>query len=178
MDIMTSKVNFGIVRVRVVGIPRPGGSKRAFVNPKTQRMVVMDDCKENRNWRSDVKAAYLAAGGPYFGAGALRVCFQFYFPRPKGHYGSGRNSERVRYGAPQRHIVKPDLTKLIRSTEDALTGVAWRDDNQICEQTCAKLYCEGSEQPGVLILIEPLADEKEIPGIASGEVSAETAGDD
>jgi Holliday junction resolvase RusA-like endonuclease len=38
--------------------------------------------------------------------------------------------------------VKPDLTKLLRAVEDALTGVVWRDDSQIIHQVVNKEYAD------------------------------------
>ena len=37
-------------------------------------------------------------------------------------------------------VVKPDLSKLIRSTEDAMTGIVYADDAQIVEMTVKKHY--------------------------------------
>jgi len=143
------------VSFRAYGLPRPGGSKRAFVNPRTGRVVVTDDCKQNRTWREAVKAAYLAvcAGGGEPLAGPLRLELTFLLPRPKGHWGTGRDAEKLRPSAPRWPAVRPDLTKLIRSTEDALSGLAWRDDAQIVEQIARKVYCVGPQPPGAWIMV-------------------------
>lgn len=53
------------------------------------------------------------------------------------------------------HTVKPDATKLWRSTEDALTGIAWRDDAQISVQVVEKRY---GSQSGALIQISSLTE--------------------
>jgi Holliday junction resolvase RusA-like endonuclease len=63
------------------------------------------------------------------------------------------------------HTTKPDTTKLLRATEDALRGIAWADDNQVCEQHAFKLY---GMRPGVHVFIEtvtpttPRIDESEL----------------
>ena len=44
--------------------------------------------------------------------------------------------------APAWPTVKPDATKLWRSTEDGLTGVLWRDDARIVCQLVRKVYAE------------------------------------
>jgi hypothetical protein len=38
----------------VRGVPSAGGSKKAFVHPKTKKVVVVDDAKRNMPWREVV----------------------------------------------------------------------------------------------------------------------------
>jgi len=146
------------IRFFVPGIPKPGGSKRAFYIPKIKRAVVTEDCKGSKDWRAVVALfGSMSVKEPL--SGPLDVRYSFYFPRPRGHYGSGRNSALLKPSAPARHIVKPDLTKIIRSTEDALKGIAWGDDNQVCYQEARKGYVEPlcHPQPGCLIEIRECA---------------------
>jgi Holliday junction resolvase RusA-like endonuclease len=143
------------IRFFVPGIPKPGGSKRAFYIKKLGRAIVTDACKDSKTWRQTVavfaKQAY--SGEPL--RGPLCVTFLFTMPRPKGHYRSGAHANELRASAPTWHTNKPDLTKLIRSTEDACTGILWADDASIASQVPTKRY---GERPGVLIVVEPLAD--------------------
>ena len=37
-------------------------------------------------------------------------------------------------------VVKPDLDKLVRCVNDALTGAVWNDDGQVVETTARKVY--------------------------------------
>jgi len=141
------------IRFFVPGIPAPGGSKRAFINRKTGRPIVTDDCKRNKDWRTMVGWA----GTEQFKAplaGPLRVEFHFVMPRPKDHFGKGKNAGKLKPSAPQYHTSRPDATKLIRSTEDALTGIAWRDDAQIAHQVGDKVY---GDKPGAWIMVEAMA---------------------
>jgi crossover junction endodeoxyribonuclease RusA len=142
----------------VVGLPKPAGSKRGFSIRRggvfTGRVAITDACAKSREWKSivaDIAAEYIQAQ-PF--AGALRVHFAFYIPRPKGHYGTGKNLLTVKASAPDHHIVKPDVLKLARAVEDALTGIAWRDDAQIVSELIEKCYCAG--KPGVQITVEEL----------------------
>ena len=68
-------------------------------------------------------------------------------PRPKGHYRTGKNALILRKNAPEHPTTKPDATKLLRSTEDALTGILWKDDAQIWCQNVTKTYgeCPGAQ---------------------------------
>jgi Holliday junction resolvase RusA-like endonuclease len=125
----------------VPGVPKPGGSKRAFFNKKTGRAIVVDDCKRNKDWRASVTlAAYEAMNGRQLFPGPLAIEFRFYMPRPKKHY---RANGQLKPDAPKYHTHKPDATKLTRSTEDALTGTLWRDDAEIAMQLIYKLYDQG-----------------------------------
>lgn len=150
---------------RVYGTPQPGGSKRAFPHRKTGRIIVTDDNKRAKPWMQEVAGAAIDAisewgAAPVFhGPVALEV--EFVLARPKGHYGTGKNAGRERPGAPLHPAVKPDATKLLRALEDALTGIVWRDDAQVVEQTAWKTY--GSPE-GAHVTVIPLA-----PTIAAGE---------
>jgi crossover junction endodeoxyribonuclease RusA len=125
----------------VPGTPAPGGSKRAFFNRKTGKAMVVDACAQNKPWRSDVKAFAQEAhkNGPPL-QGALKLSIVFFMARPKGHFGTGRNSDKLKDSAPQYPTGKPDSTKLTRSCEDALNGVLWKDDSQIVTQSISKRY--------------------------------------
>ena len=142
------------ITIRVYGVPKPGGSKRAFV--VKGRAVVTEDCKTSKTWREAVKQAAIEAGAgtsPLL-TGPLVVACIFYMPRPKGHYGTGRNADNLKASAPYWPQTKPDATKLIRSTEDALTNVVWRDDALIISPWPTKLYADASHLPGAEIVID------------------------
>lgn len=141
----------------VPGIPAPGGSKKAFVNPKTKRVVVVDDAKNNKPWRERVASFardHLKGRPPL--SGPLCVTLAFTVPRPKGHFGTGRNAGKVRDSAPPYPSVKPDALKLARSTEDALTGVLWIDDAQTVVLEVTKCY---GEAPGVWVVVSLLSND-------------------
>lgn len=149
---ITSKTS---LRFFVAGVPAPGGSKVSMVTPGTGRLYTKEDCKRNPAWRQDVAIAAMRAmvgRGPM--TGPLKVRFYFSFPRPKGHYRTGRNAGEVKDSAPIYHIVKPDTTKLIRAAEDACTGIVWRDDAQIIVQSAEKVYTLA--RPGLSIDVEEL----------------------
>jgi Holliday junction resolvase RusA-like endonuclease len=137
----------------VPGKAQPGGSKKAFYIPSLGRPVVTEANAKAAGWKQDVKVfAKQAYDGPLI-TGAVRVQCIFHVERPKGHYGSGKNAGQVKASAPQYPTSKPDSTKLFRSTEDAITGVIWKDDAQVVEQVVSKIY---SNTPGAEIKISPL----------------------
>ena len=134
----------------VSGVPQPGGSKRAFVNKKTGRAIITEDCKRNKGWRSMVADAARPVAPTVPIMEPVEMHITFVMPRPKGHFGSGKNAATLKPSAPWGHTVKPDATKLVRSTEDALTGILWHDDAQIVVQVIRKIY---GPQPGASVTI-------------------------
>jgi Holliday junction resolvase RusA-like endonuclease len=139
----------------VPGIPKPGGSKRGFILPGTKRVIITDANPKSRDWKTSVSQVANDHGVTPL-SGPLELSIDFIFPRPKGHFGTGKNEYVLKASAPQHHTVKPDATKLTRSTEDALTGIAWRDDAQVAVQTISKWYTQNLETPGARITIGQL----------------------
>jgi Holliday junction resolvase RusA-like endonuclease len=138
-----------MIRFFVPGIPSPGGSKKAFVVAGKARIV--EDCKRNADWRATVAmVAGQAFASPYIGPVAAE--FLFLMPRPKSHYCKAG----IRRTAPAYPAVKPDTTKLIRSTEDALKGIAWLDDSQVVSQHALKRYAEIGAPTGCSVVVYEL----------------------
>lgn len=127
----------------VHGTPGAQGSKRHVGNG-----VMVESSKKVKPWRSDVKAAAEAAllasddwTAPCRGPVHLVVTFRF--TRPRSHYRTGRFTNVLRDGAPLYVTSRGcgDLSKLVRSTEDALTdsGVIL-DDSLIVTMRASKIY--------------------------------------
>jgi len=127
----------------VPGLPAPGGSKKGFIVPGTRHVNIVDDCSRNKDWRATVSmVAFQHIKEPL--RCPVRVEVRFYLPRPKGHYRTGKNAGVLKRGAPVYHTIRPDVTKLWRSTEDSLRMIAWCDDAQIWLQRISKGYVEES----------------------------------
>jgi Holliday junction resolvase RusA-like endonuclease len=142
----------------VYGLPQTAGSKRAFIIKTKgggQRAIVTDANAKGKDWKGDVKqaAAAFVNGGHTLLQGPLRVSMVFFLPRPTSHYGSGKNASAVKSSSPRHPIGKPDVLKLARCVEDALTGVLWVDDAQITSEQLAKRYCEFGQQPGCQVIV-------------------------
>lgn len=126
-----------MIKFFVPGVPATQGSKRAFYSPKANRAFVVEDCKRNKSWRSDVRneAQKVWNGNPF--DGAVVVYLDFYLPRPKSH----KNAKgQIKPTANRNPITKPDITKLARCVEDALKGLVWMDDSQIIQEITTKHY--------------------------------------
>ena len=73
--------------------------------------------------------------------GALKVICTFYMLRPKSHYGTGKNSGKLKPSAPEYPLGKRnDIDNLLKFTLDCLNGVAWKDDCQIIILEAWKVY--------------------------------------
>ena len=134
-----------------LGLPSPSGSKSAFRHRHTGRIVVVDSGgKKTKAWRTVVAhAARAAMGGSGFIEPPIALYIEFRMPRPKSHYASNGD---LRTNAPWVPVVRPDVTKLLRSTEDAMTGIVWYDDAQICEQNIHRTYAH-DEHTGARITV-------------------------
>jgi Holliday junction resolvase RusA-like endonuclease len=141
------------VIIRAYGEPAPQGSKRAVNRGNANRAVtIVDSSPKLAPWRSDVIAAAREVLTRQMLAcldGPIIARMVFSFRRPKS----------IKFSKRPFPSVYPDLSKLCRSTEDALkaAGVI-ADDSLIVEYTrLAKVYCgedmESLESPGCYIVL-------------------------
>lgn len=148
---MTAPVLFLIVH----GSPAPQGSKRAVLHKSTGRPVVIESSQHVKPWRDAVRSEAVAAR-----AGAepldcpLLLDMVFTMPKPA-------SAPKTRRTWPMRI---PDLSKLARSTEDALKDAGvYADDARIVEYgRLAKVFPgedrDSLDSPGVLIRIWRVED--------------------
>jgi len=87
----------------------------------------------------------------------LRVDLYFYMPRPKSHYGTGKNAGKLKSSAPINHTKRPDIDNMRKLFMDALTNVFWVDDSLVCEGFTRKIY---SDKPRTEIFIFRLKNRK------------------
>ena len=148
----------------VHGMPAPQGSKR-----HVGRGVMVESSKKVKPWREAVRSTavnVLSKAGrgilarEEFERGIV-VDMVFTATRPKSHYRTGKNAHLLRDDAPPRPTSAPDLSKLARSTEDALTDAGvWRDDARVVEYgRLAKVYAgedtDALDTPGAVIRVRP-----------------------
>lgn len=151
---MTDLLAFNGVAFHVVGLPAPQGSKRHVGDG-----VMVESSKKVAPWREAVKWAAVQhrPAEPLDGPLTLHVVFTL--PRPKTAPKRRRHPDRT-----------PDLSKLVRSTEDALTDAGiWADDARVvtCRATKAWWRHHGLALPvpGCVLSVGPAGH----PGFAHSD---------
>ena len=137
----------------VQGIPAPKGSTRSFRHRHTGKVVTTNDNERTAPWASAVGwAAKVARKGTPITSEPVEVGAVFRFPRPKAHYR--KDGGLKEWAEWQKHVGKPDLDKLLRAILDALTGIAWVDDSQVCALgRSEKRYVLPGESPGASVMV-------------------------
>lgn len=128
----------------VQGIPAPQGSKT-----HVGRGRLIESSRALAPWRRTVAhAAREHITRPLEGPIELHV--DFHMPRPKA-WGRKRDDPMVQ---------RPDLDKLLRAVDDALTGVAFRDDSQVTRLIGYKRRASHNAPTGALITIYTLTSKE------------------
>ncbi len=137
------------IKFTVVGEALPAGSKNSFpvldkkgnpIRTKSGRILtrVKHSNPNTPEWmRRVAEKSREVYTGPLL-EGPLRLTLVFVRVRPKGHYGTGRNADKLKPSAPEFPTTRPDTLKLGRAVEDALTGILWKDDSQVVRHYLAK----------------------------------------
>lgn len=96
----------------------------------------------------EIKAQLPSGFKPF--TGACRIELTAFFSRPKSHYGTGKNSSKLKKNAPAFPTVKPDVDNILKFYADAMNGIVYLDDKQVTVVSMSKLY----GKPRVLIAIK------------------------
>lgn len=154
----------------VSGTPVPQGSKKAWLNSKTGKVMMTEDAgTRHSTWRNEVTGQARQAmadvgrfGDPYREPISTVVTFQFH--RPANHYlpiNSKRDHEELRADAPPYPSKPPDLDKLVRAIWDSLTSVVWVDDGQVVACTLRKQWVDRWEEEGVVIYVGTFGEDSD-----------------
>lgn len=141
------------VSFTVYGVAKPAGSKTAMtyrnksgglvLRPNGSPVIgVIDACKTSKLWKKQVStAAQDAFDGEPFDC-PVEVSMRFIVPRPKTHFGTGKNAASVKASSPGHPTSKPDVLKLARLVEDQLSGIVYVDDAATVKLAATKEYGE------------------------------------
>jgi crossover junction endodeoxyribonuclease RusA len=151
----------------VPGKPVPQGSMKAVPRGKFA-VVVHDNEQQLGDYRARIALAARSAG-IRVKDGPVEITVHFLLPRPKTHFGTGRNAQTLRPSAPEHPTGKPDVDKLVRALLDGLTHIAFRDDSQVVRVVAQKFYADygieeiaASPSPCTEVAIAYLAERKEV----------------
>ena len=130
-----------MIEFTVYGAPVPQGSKRVF------RGNIVDMAPQRlRSYRQDIHVTALQAmNGREPHVEPVGVTVTFSIPRPKNHYGTGRNAEVKKDSAPSAPAKPPDIDKLGRAVLDGMTGAVFRDDAQVVSLHLMKVWADHSD---------------------------------
>lgn len=150
------------VVIDVLGTPAPKGSGRAMLVHGVAQHVPSGsqaNARAIKAWTTALREAAAQAVGavdtPPFVDLPLRLTIVWRVRRPAGHWGRGRHAGKLKPTAPQWPITKPDGSKLLRATEDPLTGIVWDDDSRVVEFFLRKCYAQPGTE-GARIIVEAL----------------------
>lgn len=101
-------------------------------------------------FKATVRLAFKQAYGSEVLRGPLRCDAVFVMPRPQSLIWKTKPMPRM------FHTSKPDRDNLDKAVMDALKGLAWNDDSQVCQGEIVKWIAAGDEQPHALITITRL----------------------
>ena len=151
-----------LLRIVVVGTPGPQGSKSFKGLNRRGKPVLVESSKKVQPWRDAVQAAAMEA------VNNLPRDQRRAFPLDEPLAGRFVFTLRKPTSAPKRTrtwpTTYPDVSKLLRSTEDALTAAGvWKDDARLVElDRLAKVYPnedpEALAVPGAVIEIRRITD--------------------
>ncbi len=144
-----------VIRFIVPCIPKAQPRQRHRVAMIHGRPMAMNYTPTKDPVNAFKAAVQLAASQAYRGpplSGPLSVKTVFVFPRPKSKIWKKRPMPR------EWHVGKPDRDNLMKSFQDALNGLLWVDDSQICDGPPQKFIAAGDEQPHVEVEIIPLSE--------------------
>jgi len=86
--------------------------------------------------------------------GPLMADFQFYFSRPKNHYGTGRNAGKLKDSAPKYCTNAKDFDNLAKFSADCMNSIVYKDDRQIVDAAIHKRYVDSfNDQPLTIIFL-------------------------
>jgi len=102
------------------------------------------NAKDYTQYKEAIRLSWVAVNKGYPTEKPIAMKLDFFFKTPKSW--SKAKKESVKW-----HISRPDGDNLAKSIKDALNGVAYRDDSQVCFLQVRKQY---AQMEGVRIEIE------------------------
>jgi len=142
----------------VLGVAATQGSFIPGVT-KDGRPFLRQDNSRTMPWRQELAAmaqrAIAESDEAWPASGPVELRVTFVLPRPVGHYGK----RGLRPKAPRFPATRPDLSKLVRALEDALTGIAYEDDSRIVTHRIEKVYATPTLTPRALVSVVNLEEE-------------------
>lgn len=130
-----------MIKIEIQGEPIPKARPRFAMHGKFIKVYDYQDKLKNQTKLDIVEQ--MKFNKPDFFNSPVNVRCVFHMPRPKSHYGTGKNKEILKKLAIyEKHIKKPDVDNLVKFIFDCLNGIVWRDDSQVVWCDAVKKYCD------------------------------------
>lgn len=142
------------IQFQVSGEPKGQPRPRAFIRGNHAAVY---DAGTAENWKSQIAIAARKHLPATPLTGPVAATFRFYMPRPKSHFGSGKNAGKLKANAPDYFCGKPDADNLAKAAMDALTQLRMFDDDcLIVDLSVTKQYENALYGRGCLISVDTL----------------------
>jgi Holliday junction resolvase RusA-like endonuclease len=151
----------------VIGPPVSMGSKRLG---RVNGRPVIIDAKDGalRGWQAELRLQAKLCAPPVPLNAPVEVEVQVWLARPASHYGTGKNSGKLKGSAPMWAGVKPDADKIARAALDCLTGIWIVDDSRVVRLTVQKRYSYHAV-PRTIVKARAVTDETHADAVARAE---------
>lgn len=110
------------IKIKPKPAPRPRVTRNGTYNDKSYT-----------EYKNAIKLAYISVHGKTQNTNPIMMVLEFFFETPKSW--SKKKKEDAKW-----HISRPDADNLSKSIKDALNGVAYKDDSQVCFLQVRKQY--------------------------------------
>lgn len=141
-----------MIRIQVLGIPAPQGSKTIRGRNLVESSAALPAWRDSVTFYARQAAKPLPDwAGP--SQRPLKVVVIFRLKRPKSHL---RPSGEIKTGAPEFVGVRPDLDKYVRATLDGLETAGVFTDGQVAHLLAVKKYANAGQPVGADILVDAI----------------------
>lgn len=145
-------MNASMIEIIVPAVPVAEPRKRTRVVGKFAMHYTPEDSPVNA-FKATVRLATAQAMSDRSSfTGGVEIELLFAMPRNAGQMWKNKPMPRL------LHTKKPDSDNLAKSVLDALKGLLWLDDAQVCSLRIVKVICAGDERPFVRIRAWELAN--------------------
>ena len=142
LGVLMIAININGLEPVAKGRPRLGRGGRTYTPEKTRKFEEAVSLSAIARMRRQ---------GAKLTAGPVAVEIKFAF-EPPASWPQWKKGQAL--GGHVRHTGRFDVDNGAKGVLDALNGIAWEDDAQVCELTAKKCY---AEKQGVYIRIRPIA---------------------
>ena len=132
----------------IPGTPRPQPRVKAYSRGGHAGVYTPDTADA---WKQEIALAMREYAGVAI-AGPIWLTMSFYIPRPKSHYGTGKNARVLKPQSPKFHTNRGDVDNFCKGAMDCLTTCkVWKDDAQVVSLKAEKFWAD--DAPGMALMI-------------------------